>query len=96
MEISFWIKPSKKKENTPRRLLILVENFQKKTKQLSLSTFVFLFLLIFQDEGKLQALLAVAVHAADISNPTKPSELNLKWAGRIMNEFYAQGDAERQ
>lgn len=48
------------------------------------------------DEGKLQALLAVAVHAADISNPTKPSELYLKWSGRIMNEFYAQGDAERE
>ena len=32
------------------------------------------------------------VHCADLSNPTKPLELYKTWCGRIMEEFFQQGD----
>ena len=35
------------------------------------------------------------VHCADLSNPTKPREVYIKWVGRIMEEFFQQGDKER-
>jgi len=37
-----------------------------------------------------------ALHAADISNPTKPRDLNNVWCTRVLNEFFGQGDQERQ
>ncbi|KAJ8357750.1 hypothetical protein SKAU_G00205440 [Synaphobranchus kaupii] len=35
------------------------------------------------------------VHCADLSNPTKPLQLYRQWTGRIMEEFFSQGDRER-
>ncbi|XP_037626852.1 cAMP-specific 3',5'-cyclic phosphodiesterase 4D isoform X4 [Sebastes umbrosus] len=35
------------------------------------------------------------VHCADLSNPTKPLELYRQWTDRIMEEFFTQGDRER-
>lgn len=40
----------------------------------------------------LQALL----HAADISNPTRPWDLCYKWTNLVIEEFFAQGDKERE
>jgi len=36
------------------------------------------------------------VHCADLSNPTKPLELYRQWCNRIMEEFFQQGDRERE
>uniref|UniRef100_A0A8B9EJY5 Phosphodiesterase n=1 Tax=Anser cygnoides TaxID=8845 RepID=A0A8B9EJY5_ANSCY len=36
------------------------------------------------------------VHCADLSNPTKPLELYRQWTDRIMEEFFRQGDRERE
>jgi len=36
------------------------------------------------------------LHAADISNPTKPFEICKEWALRVMHEFFSQGDKERE
>lgn len=36
------------------------------------------------------------VHCADLSNPTKPLELYRQWTDRIMDEFFHQGDKERE
>jgi cAMP-specific phosphodiesterase 4 len=36
------------------------------------------------------------VHCADLSNPTKPLALYRKWVERIMEEFFVQGDKERE
>ena len=33
--------------------------------------------------------------AADISNPTRPPTVYAKWVEGVMQEFFAQGDAER-
>uniref|UniRef100_A0A8C4IE45 Phosphodiesterase n=1 Tax=Dicentrarchus labrax TaxID=13489 RepID=A0A8C4IE45_DICLA len=36
------------------------------------------------------------VHCADLSNPTKPLPLYKQWTERIMEEFFRQGDKERE
>ncbi|XP_031433186.1 cAMP-specific 3',5'-cyclic phosphodiesterase 4D-like isoform X1 [Clupea harengus] len=36
------------------------------------------------------------VHCADLSNPSKPLELYRQWTDRIMQEFFSQGDRERE
>ena len=41
-------------------------------------------------------LCSVLLHAADISNPARPFSLALKWAEAIQEEFFSQGDAERE
>ncbi|XP_076183568.1 phosphodiesterase dunce isoform X9 [Ptiloglossa arizonensis] len=36
------------------------------------------------------------VHCADLSNPTKPLPLYRQWVGLLMEEFFLQGDRERE
>jgi cAMP-specific phosphodiesterase 4 len=36
------------------------------------------------------------VHCADLSNPTKPLGIYRKWVDRIVEEFFLQGDKERE
>ncbi|KAG7276807.1 hypothetical protein CRUP_008757 [Coryphaenoides rupestris] len=36
------------------------------------------------------------VHCADLSNPTKPLTIYRQWTERIMEEFFRQGDKERE
>lgn len=36
------------------------------------------------------------VHCSDLSNPTKPLDIYKKWVDRIMEEFFRQGDKERE
>ncbi|XP_018374904.1 PREDICTED: cAMP-specific 3',5'-cyclic phosphodiesterase isoform X4 [Trachymyrmex cornetzi] len=36
------------------------------------------------------------VHCADLSNPTKPLTLYRRWVGLLMEEFFLQGDRERE
>ena len=39
--------------------------------------------------------LSFIIHAADISNPTKPLEIYKEWAQRCVDEFFKQGDLEK-
>lgn len=41
-------------------------------------------------------ILQNMIHCADLSNPAKPLRLNRKWTGRLMEEFFRQGDTERK
>eukprot|EP00347_Sterkiella_histriomuscorum_P012408 403368693 len=41
-------------------------------------------------------IMKALVHAADIGNPARPYELCKIWAFKILSEFFAQGDKERQ
>jgi len=41
-------------------------------------------------------VLKTLVHCADLSNPTKPLYLYRQWTERIMQEFFRQGDLERE
>ncbi|CAH0484499.1 unnamed protein product [Peronospora farinosa] len=41
-------------------------------------------------------VLQMALHTADVSNPTKSLRIYLAWTERIKQEFYQQGDKERE
>ena len=41
-------------------------------------------------------VLKIALHAADISNPAKTWDYYLAWTDRVLTEFHAQGDVERE
>ena len=41
-------------------------------------------------------VLESMVHCADLSNPAKPLVIYRQWVQRIAEEFYRQGDLERQ
>ena len=36
------------------------------------------------------------VHCADLSNPAKPMHIYSQWVDRIMEEFFVQGDKEKE
>lgn len=40
--------------------------------------------------------MGVGTHLADISNPTKSWELALAWTELLFEEFFKQGDKERE
>lgn len=40
-------------------------------------------------------ILKFLMHAADISNPTKEREFAVQWAESALEEFFAQGDLEK-
>ena len=48
------------------------------------------------DNKNYQNYMNLLIHSADISNPTKPFEIYFKWAKLVVNEFYDQGDKEKE
>ena len=57
--------------------------------KLNRSFFTDLCLIFFQ-------VLQNMVHCADLSGPTKPLPLYCRWCDRIMEEFFQQGDKEKE
>jgi len=51
---------------------------------------------IFGDPEKKKGLRNLVLHISDISNPMKPFEICKGWAWNIMDEFFAQGDREKE
>jgi hypothetical protein len=47
-------------------------------------------------EPKQLLVLQIAMHSADVSNLAKPWSVYEKWLPRIKEEFYCQGDIERE
>jgi len=43
-----------------------------------------------------QEFLNIFIHAADISNPTKPLDIYKQWAQKCIDEFFRQGDMEKR
>ena len=43
-----------------------------------------------------QSILNMFMHSADISNSAKPDKISEKWIKRIYEEFFVQGDLEKQ
>ncbi|KJH39784.1 3'5'-cyclic nucleotide phosphodiesterase [Dictyocaulus viviparus] len=41
-------------------------------------------------------VLQSMIHLADLSNPTKPIELYRQWNSRILEEYWRQGDREKE
>mmetsp|Transcript_108840 Transcript_108840/g.306715 ORF Transcript_108840/g.306715 Transcript_108840/m.306715 type:complete len:589 (+) Transcript_108840:186-1952(+) len=48
------------------------------------------------EQTALADLQAFILHVADISNPAKPPELSKRWVDRLTQEFFAQGDEEKE
>ncbi|CUI14520.1 cAMP-specific phosphodiesterase, putative [Bodo saltans] len=49
----------------------------------------------FTKKDDIRLALSMAVKMADISNCGRPEHIYLKWSGKIADEFYMQGDRER-
>ena len=49
-----------------------------------------------KDNKYYQNYMNLLIHSADISNPTKPFKIYFKWARLVVNEFYEQGDKEKE
>ena len=43
-----------------------------------------------------QCLLNMIVHTSDISNPAKPDKVSEQWTKRVYDEFFVQGDMEKE
>merc|ERR1712232_1354135 len=41
-------------------------------------------------------VMQLLLHLADISNPAKPDNLFVQWADRCLDEFFLQGDKEKE
>lgn len=41
-------------------------------------------------------ILQIALKCADISNPCRPWDVSRKWSQKVCEEFFRQGDYERQ
>eukprot|EP00927_Polykrikos_kofoidii_P022663 TRINITY_DN21094_c0_g1_i1.p1 TRINITY_DN21094_c0_g1~~TRINITY_DN21094_c0_g1_i1.p1 ORF type:complete len:483 (-),score=90.08 TRINITY_DN21094_c0_g1_i1:128-1576(-) len=50
----------------------------------------------FGDEDSMSTLRGMFLHCADISNQTKPLGMAHQWTFRVLTEFFAQGDVERE
>lgn len=49
----------------------------------------------FKDPLVKPKLIEGVVHAADISNGSRPFEIAKRWGERIFKEFFSQGDKEK-
>ena len=47
-------------------------------------------------EENCQNYMNLVIHSADISNPTKKFEIYYKWAELVVEEFFQQGDKEKE
>lgn len=43
-----------------------------------------------------QCLLNMIIHTSDISNPAKPDKVSSQWTQRVYDEFFVQGDLEKE
>jgi len=51
---------------------------------------------LFQQKDTKQKVMNLFLHAADVSNPCKPWEICREWAMCVLEEFFSQGDKEKQ
>jgi len=49
-----------------------------------------------RDPEKRHFILQIALKCADISNPCRPWDVSRKWSIKVCEEFFRQGDYERQ
>ncbi|KAF1334080.1 3 5-cyclic nucleotide phosphodiesterase family protein, partial [Globisporangium splendens] len=52
--------------------------------------------LVIKNVGDKKLLLKMILHTCDVSNPAKERETMLKWTERVVEEFFVQGDLEKQ
>lgn len=52
--------------------------------------------LAIKNVGDKKLVLKMILHTCDVSNPAKDRELMLRWTDRVVEEFFVQGDLEKQ
>lgn len=50
----------------------------------------------FASKEERKLLMSFVLHAADVSNPVRPLPVFRRWAERVQEEFFQQGDLERE
>jgi hypothetical protein len=48
-----------------------------------------------KDDDDCLQVMEMMIHTSDVGNPSRPWKLCYEWAHKVMNEFFAQGDKER-
>lgn len=51
---------------------------------------------LLEDKANKQLVMNELVHIADISNPTKKFKIYKRWVDRVFEEFFTQGDREKE
>jgi len=51
---------------------------------------------IIKNNATVQMFLSECVHTADLSNPAKMNTIFIKWTDLVYQEFFAQGDKEKE
>jgi len=51
---------------------------------------------VFRQPDTKKLLMNMFLHTADVSNPCKPWKVCFEWAQRVLEEFFIQGDQERE
>ncbi|KAG3120079.1 hypothetical protein PI124_g488 [Phytophthora idaei] len=51
---------------------------------------------LVKNVGDKKLLLKMILHTCDVSNPAKERETMLRWTDRVVEEFFVQGDMEKQ
>lgn len=49
-----------------------------------------------KDDEDRMLVMEMLMHSSDVGNPSRPWNVCYEWATRVMNEFFAQGDKERE
>ncbi|CAI2164233.1 675_t:CDS:2 [Funneliformis geosporum] len=53
-------------------------------------------MIVSLDSDQRELLLKVLIHAADLSNTVRPWEISKLWSDRVVDEFFRQGDLEKE
>lgn len=53
-------------------------------------------MIVTLDSDQRELLLKVLIHAADLSNTVRPWEISKLWSDRVVDEFFRQGDLEKE
>ena len=76
--------------------VLLLDNYTDRIQVYQISRHRTIFLKIPGLYPSGAQVLQNMVHCADLSNPTKPLDAYKLWVERIMEEFFQQGDKERE
>lgn len=88
-------KEEKKKYRYKIISLVLATDFARHFSDLGKFQLKFSNGSVKDEDDKLLAMETI-MHASDIGNPSRPWKLCYEWASRVMNEFFSQGDKERE
>lgn len=76
--------------------LVLATDFSRHFKDLAKFKLRFNKETGIENETHKSSMLKMLMHAADVSNSTRKWDIYYEWAQRVLNEFFSQGDEEKE